>query len=72
MTSLPHECTEEEDYREIQGGRGPLLSRGEEKARLHYQGREEKREKEEEGLNFSKKNYKYLLPNGPVLHLQVG
>lgn len=39
------------------------------------EGRGEKGGKEEEGLNFSKKkrkNYKYLLPSGPVLHLQVG
>lgn len=45
---------------------------GVKKARLHYQGREEKKRKGRGGAElFKKKNYTYLLPSGPVLHLQV-
>ena len=36
------------------------------------EGRKKREKEEEEELNFSKTNYKYLLPSGPVLHLQVG
>lgn len=70
--SLPHESTEEEDYREIKGGRGPLLSRGEEKHVFTIREGRKREKEEEEGLNFSKKTTSYVLPTGPVLHLQVG
>lgn len=63
--SLPHESTEEEDYREIKGGRGPLLSRGEEKHVFTIrEGRKKREKEEEEGLNFSKKTTSTCYPLG--------